>query len=130
MIWKCLIRHLTCRIRPYFLIFVEFGVCARKANTPFHLVLGGRSRDRIVYHPSAGPTRTIWEEAKRELYGTAANAGTFGQSLCALPASIVIISDARVALPVQESLRNLLRDAPKGHLVQFCPHNNQSHITL
>jgi hypothetical protein len=83
-----------------------------------------------VCHPSTGPT-TIWEEAKKERYGTAAYADTFGQTLCAPPASIVITHDAYVAPPsVQESLRILLRDASKGHLVQFCPHNNQSHITL
>jgi hypothetical protein len=98
-----------------------------KRKHPFYLVLAGKSRGRIVCHSSAGPTRTIWEEP----YGTAANADTFGQALCALPASIVITNDARVAPPiVQESLRILLPDAPKGHLVQFCPHNTQSHITL
>ena len=102
-----------------------------KRKHPFYLVLASRSRGRIVCHPSAGPTRTIWEEAQKEPYGIAANANTFGQELCALPASIVITNDAHVAPPsVQESLRILLRDAPKGHLVQFCPHNSQSHITL
>lgn len=102
-----------------------------KRKHPFYLVLAGKSRGRIVCHSSAGPTRTIWEEAKKETYGTAANAITFGHALCALPASIVITNDAHVAPPgAQESLQILLRDAPKGHLVQFCPHNSQSHITL
>ena len=92
---------------------------------PSSLVLGGRSRDRAVCNPSAGPTRTIWEEAKRKPSGTAANAGSFGQSLCTVLALVVIINDARVAPPsVQES------NAPKRLLVQFCPHNNQSHVTL
>jgi hypothetical protein len=84
-----------------------------------------------VCNLSAGPTRTIWEEAKWKPSGTAADAATFGKALCTLLAPVVIIDDACVAPPsVQESLGILLRDAPKRLLVQFCPHINQSHVTL
>jgi hypothetical protein len=101
------------------------SVRSQGVTTPSSLVLGGRSRDQVVCNPSAGPTRTIWEEAKRKPSGTAANAGTFGQSLCTVLALVVIIDDAGVAPPnMQES------DAPKRLLVQLCPHNNQSHVTL
>jgi hypothetical protein len=126
--------HLTSNMSyPFLLSYIRRvrSLHSQGVNPPFSLVLGGRSRDRVVRNPSAGPTRTIWEEAKRKPSGTAANARTFGQKLCTLLALVVIINGACVAPPrVQKSLGILLRDAPKGLLAQFCPHNNRSHVTL